>query len=100
MGFIPPALFALAKSHPLVFHQLHPISRATIGVSSSTTASAPTAALGPVLAAIVKLTIKEFIHIRFTVAHNLCFIVSSLKIWEQMGFYKIEEIRSVVRVLG
>ena len=100
MGFIPPALFALAKSHPLVFHQLHPRSRAPIGVSSSTTASVSTSALGPLLAAIFTRTSRAFIHVRFPVARNLHFIAISLTIWDQMGFSTIEALRSVVRVLG
>ena len=100
MGCITSAVLELAKAHPLVFHQLHPRSRAPIGVSFSTTTSASTDALVPLLAAIVTGNIMAFIHIRFHVARNLRFIAISLTIWYQMGFSKIEAIRSVVKVLG
>ena len=82
IGCIPSAVFALAKVHSLVSHQLHPGSRAPIGVSSSTAASASTSAFGPLIAAIVTGTIRVLIHIRFPVAHDLCFILILLTIWE------------------
>ena len=100
MGFIPSAVFALEKSHPCVFHQLRPRSRAPVGVSSSKTASASTASLGQLLADIVMETIRAFIRILFPVAQNLRFIASLLTIWEQIGFSTIESLRSLVRVLG
>ena len=96
---IPSAVFALTKSHPLVFPQMHPRSRAPIGVSSFTTASASTATLGSLLAAITGTT-RAFIYIRFPVLHNLRFIASALTVWEQMGLSTIETLRSVVRFLG
>ena len=100
MGRITYAVLALAKSHPLVSHQLHPISRAPIGISSSMASSSSTAALGPLLAAIFTRTIKALIHIRFPVSHDLRFIAISFTIWEQMVFSTIETLRSVLRVLG
>ena len=100
MGSITSTVFVLEKSHPLVSHQLNPRSCFSIRVSSSTAASVSMAALGPLCVAIVTGTIRAFINIHFTVAQNLCFIVSLLKIWGKMGFYRIETLRSVVRVLG
>ena len=80
MGRIPSAVLALEKSYPLVSNQLHPRSRAPIGVSSYTAASSSMAALGPLLVVIVTGTSRALIHIRSPVARDLRFIARLLTI--------------------
>ena len=49
---------------------------------------------------ITRRGVRALVHIRFPIAHNLCFVVKALTIREHMGLATVEKNGSMVRVLS